>query len=661
MHNPWSSFAASGPLRRLRATLLGALALSAVLTSQAYAAEFAEITQQERELTSVPGQPNASAVVLFKKGKFSVTEDVRTGRDLYDYTVRVRRKILTEEGKKYGEITLVHGKLSRLQKLEGRTVLPDGRSIPLPKDATFKRRASMSEKIFVTSVAFPAVEVGAILDYSYQVRLESILLVEPWIFQEEVPTLVSEILYEIPKTLGVNYWLQDPMRTGVSGEIKETPEGWEIFGQGKNLPALLSEPYGPPLVELAGYVMILPAVVEGDFGVWRDLLKTWASTCELYAPGYEKAVRKSGAASRKAKEIAAKLPGAGGRERAEAVYRFVRDEIETVAWTGVDLPEDSTVDSVLAAGRGGSVEKALLLQTMLQAVDVPGRPVWVAERHGGMPNLAYPNPGWFDRVIFAADVDGRRLFLDPSDRRLAFGRLDPTLEGMPALLFSRTPETITLPVTSFEENQRQAKIELDVDGEGRLSGRGSLAFIGHHGWDRLHRGEDAETTVKAWTEWLGNSYTDFAIDGVKVSEAVEERKVEVTWTMAQRAEEVLGDEVTFLPSRPLGPTQQIFQLPPSQRLSAVLLLFGDRDEVELTVRWPEGWRPEALPSETQAVGPAGSLTASIQVDEPGRRLTYRRRFDIKEREYGKELYGAIRSLYNQTEKHDAQPIVLVRR
>ena len=81
------------------------------------------------------------------------------------FTIEVRRKILTEEGKKYGEAVVFHSKQSKLQDLQGRTVLPDGREVPLPKDAVFKRRLSRSEKQFVTSIAFPAVEVGAILDY----------------------------------------------------------------------------------------------------------------------------------------------------------------------------------------------------------------------------------------------------------------------------------------------------------------------------------------------------------------------------------------------------------------------------------------------------------------------------------------------------------------
>ena len=95
------------------------------------------------------------------------------------------------------------------------------------------------------------------------------------------------------------------------------------------------------------------------------------------------------------------------------LYRFVRDQIETEDLPGVGLPEDTTADSVLAARRGDSAGKALLLQAMLQAVGVPGRAVWASDRDDGKFDASFPNPRWFDRVLVMLDLDGQRVFLDP--------------------------------------------------------------------------------------------------------------------------------------------------------------------------------------------------------------------------------------------------------
>jgi transglutaminase-like putative cysteine protease len=647
---------------RLGAFSLGALALCSMLAGRASAAGFPEITREERELTSVPGHPNAPAVVLYKKATFLVVDRI-TGDYVPRFAVHVRRKILTEAGKKHAEITLVHGRYVRLQRLEGRTVLPDGREVPLSDESTFKRRASRTDKIFTTSIVFPAVEVGAILDYTYELRTSSSsFLHDPWYFQEEIPTLFSEIVYEIPHRMPVAAWIQNVMKNGIKHQTTDIRGGVRIHAWGENLPGISQEPYSLPWNDLASFIMLRQLLVRQTPRISKVLFQTWESTCQFFASDYEKALKKSEAARRRAGEVVAALRGAGRREQAEAVYRFVRDEIRTSERSGLFLEDGSTADSVLAAGHGGHAEKAVLLQAMLEALSIPSRLAWTAERQGGLINIDFPNPWWFDRVIVAAEIDGKRVFLEPADRRLGFGRLSSGLEGMPALLFStQSPEIVRLPATPFEENLRRAKVELDLDDKGRLSGRGTLALGGHHAWTRTYWHGDAEATAKAWKEWLEEAFGGFEVSGVKVVEAVEEQRVEVRWTLSQREEEVLGDEAALSPSRPLGPLTQPFQLPAAQRVSSVLFDFGDRNEVEMTLRWPEGWKLEALPADTQAPGKAGSFTASFEVDEPGRRLTYRRRLDVEEREFGKEQYGAVKTLFGQAEKYDAQPVVLVRR
>jgi transglutaminase-like putative cysteine protease len=647
---------------------LGSLVLAAILSlsslpaSAAKAAStapvFPEIKQTERELNSVPGYENAPAVVLFKKGRFSVLNP-ENGRVEPTFVVQVRRKILTEEGKKYGEVSVFHSKLVKLQRLEGRTVLPDGKEIPLPKGATFKRTISKTEKLFITSIAFPSVEVGAILDYQYEIRMPSIYLLEPWYFQDEVPTLDSEILYVVPEELRVRTGLQDPLQTGVKQHTEQNFSGWKVTAWGKNLPPIPNEPSGFPFADLASRFLVIPVEVVDSYGRTTEFLKSWESTCALLAKPYEKAQRKANTAGRKAQQLAA--PGKAG-ERARAVYRFVRDEIETVEDLGVILPEDSTVDSVLAARRGNYAEKALLLQTMLKALGIRARLVWAGERDGGQINLAFTTPWWFERAIVAAEIDGQRVFLDPSDRRLAFGRLAPGLEGMQALLYdTEKPEPVTLPVTPFEENLRRAALDLDLDAGGRLSGRGTLRLAGHHAWRYLRWKENAEEATKAWKEWLTDGLKGFEIKDVKVTEAVDETRVEVTWAMAQREEEVLGDEASFDPSRPLGPIRQPFVSPAASRISPVLFSFADRDEAEVTVRWPEGWTVETLPASKQAITAAGTFEVSVETDEAGRRAIYRRRMDIKDRQFARQHYPAVQSLYGQAEKSDAQPLVLMKR
>lgn len=650
------------PCPRLHIRLLAAVLSLAGWTGGAYAASFPEIKTSERELTSVPEHPNAPAAVLFRKGEFNVVE----GMGVYSphLIVQVRRKILTEEGKRYGEISFHHNKHVKLAWFEGRTVLPNGQEVRLPKDAIFKRRVSKREKQFVTSVTFPRVEVGAILDYQYEIELGSTHFLEPWSFQEEIPTLYSEILYRLPREYIFRIALFDPLKTGIRQHKEDIGGGWaKLFLWGKNLPALPDEPYGVPSRDLESRVLLIPLeVINPRPHKSYELFNTWANACALYADSYEKSLSKAGESGSKAREMAAAAPNGGRPEKAEAVYRFVRDGIQTVEDPGVGLPRDSTTGEVFAARRGDYAEKAVLLQAMLGALEIPSRLVWVGERSRGTIHPDVITSSWFERVIVAAELDDRRVFLDPSDRNLAFGRLAPGLEGMPALLFDRVnPELLTLPSSPFEENLRKATVDLDLDAAGRLSGRGALRLTGNRAWTRLGWKENAGESAKVWQEWLSGEYTDFDITDVKVAEAVEETRVEVTWAMAQRKDEALGDEATLNLSRPLGPVKQPFVSPAASRISPILFDFAGRDEAEVTVRWPEGWAPEALPDDKDQESSVGAFKARLDLDTAGRRATFHRRLDVKDRQFEKKLYNALQSLFGQAERSDAQVFVLTRR
>ena len=647
------------PRSRCR-TASSLLALLLCTAGVAVADQFPPVSERERALASVSSEPNAPAVVLFKKGEFQMM-DIARGDVSSILKVNMRVKVLTEQGKERGEVAIPHSRFVRLAGFEGRTVLPDGRAVPVPADAKFQSKTSRAERRFVTTVAFPAVEVGAILDYRYELRFDSIYFLEPWYFSDDLPVLYSEIVYQVPQEVSAQPWGRDPFRVQVKSESSRSSLGTRFRAWAENLPAIPEEPYGAPFNDLATQLILLPSAYT-DGAARIELLASWQSTSEQVLVPWEKALRKDAAAVRRARELAAGA-GSGASAHAAALYRFVRDEIATEDIEGVALPERATPDAVLAEKAGDYSEKALLLQAMLAAIKVPAQPVWVADRLRGLIDRQLPNPNWFERVILAAEIDGRRVFLDPSDRALAFGQIHYGIEGMEALMPDRKkPEGLVLPVTPHTDSRRQARVELAVGADGRLAGKGSLELVGHHAWNRIQWQENAEKTTEAWKKWLGDAWEDFEIADLAFEELVDEKRVRVTWSMAQREEEVLGDEATLAPSLPLGPTKQPFVQPAAARRTPVIMSFADRDEVELRVTWPEGWKVESAPAAARHESAAGAFVTEVEADEAARTLTYRRRFDIVDKDFGDPSeYELIRALYTEVEKHDAQSLALVRR
>ena len=625
------------------------------------AADFPPITDAERAITSVKGEPNAPVVVIFKKGEFLMMGyGSNTGYQASTLRVQVRKKILTEEGKSNGEIVIGHSDSYRLQNFKGRTVLPDGQVVPIAADAKFVRKTSRSQRTFATAVAFPSVQVGAILDYQYDLRFDSIFLLEPWYFSEEVPVLSSEIVFKLPIDVRAQAWSRSTGQSRIQmSEAEASSQGYSAKAWAENLPSVPDDPYGPPFEDLAAQALLLPSVIHNGY-IHEPLMENWPATCKLLGDTYDEIRRRDGGVAKRAKEIA----GTGTpRQQAEALYRFVRDKIENGPYIGVIAGADSSLAKILSEGRANRAERALLLQSMLKTVKVDSRLVWAGDRNRGAIDPQLASPTWFDTVLVVVELDGERIFLDPGDRTLAFGKLQPGYEGTPALIHDKKkPEQIVLSQTPFDQNLWRAEIELALDEQGRLAGTGQLLLTGQSAWDRTGWKPSEAETLKAWEEWLAGRFDDFRISDVKAVESVDERKVTVTWSLAQREEEVLGDEVTVSPSAPLGPRAQPFVQPVSARRSGVMFDYANREEVQLRLRWPEGWKVEGLPRPANVTSEAGALVLEADLKEGERTLVYTRRFDLTRRELNTAAeYEAVRFLFGEVEKRDAQPVFLVRK
>lgn len=640
--------------------LLGSslLAWGLLAGAAANAADFAPITASERALTEVPGYPAASAVVLFEKGHLSFLDYPQEVSSTFEVAVRI--KILTAQGvERYGEIEIPHSRFLRLREFRGRTVLSDGREIPLPEDAVFREVSSRSQKLYLTKAAFPALEVGAIVDYSYLLSWDSILFGEPWLFHNEVPTLLSEITYEVPGDMAVVTWGRQTTTQEMQVETARTKGGRAMRVWIEDLPPVPEEPAAFPFADLSSRVMVLPKSLTSS-GFTLLLLDSWESTCDLLRDSYKSFLKKSSAASKQAKALGS--GAASPREQIALLFRFVRDEIRTDGFSSVGVL-DTSADKVLKEGSGTSAHKALLLQAMLEALKIDARPVWASNRFEGLADLSVANPGWFDRVLLRVDLDGEALYLDPSDRTLAAGQLSPATEGTQAVLFhAKKPEILTLPQSAAADNVRQSDLRFRLDEDGRLSGEGSVIFGGQHAWSRIVADRSPEDEREAWQEWLEGEFVGFEIAELTHETSVESQRVRLDWSFTQLDEEVLGDESSLELTPPFGPVKQVFALGPSQRMTPVQLRFPDTDQTRVEVSWPEGWTVDVAPQAHSLSNEAGAFTGAIEVDHEARTARYTRRFVTAERTFQPPAaYAALRELYDTAEKHDAQNLVLVAR
>lgn len=643
---------------RSRRSLATAFLIAFSVTSFAGAKEdFPPVTDAERALTAVDGHPGAPAVVLFENAELKMQDYPREPSSVL--SVHVRLKILTEEGKERGQVSIAHSLFFRLDDFEGRTVRPDGTVVPLDKESVFQERTSRARKRFVTKATFPDVDVGSILEYRYKLRWDSLYFMEPWYFSRlDIPTLHSEITYIKPENMAVLPFGRAGSPDAIQSSTQKGSRGLEIRIWMDNPPPIADEPFRAAFEDLSPQFLLAPKEIWVS-GQKVSYFDSWETVCEDLQRWYADFLKKDRRVKAQAKQLAAT---GSTRERAAALYAFVRDEIRTDSGWGIFVDPSTTADKVLEERIGHEAEKALLLTTMLEASKIESKLVWAKDREEGRPELSLANPWLFDSALVRLELDGKTVYLDPSDRRLAFGHLPPYLEGTRAMVHDRKkPEEIQLPERPFEENLRHAEVAYVLDEEGRLTGTGSLHLTGHHARARLRWRDDDEATLKAWKEWAEESFKGFEVSDVTVDEKLEDQEVKISWSLAQHEDEVLGDETSLEPSWPLGPVTQTFTLPVERRRTPVLLPFADRDEVTMTLQWPEGWVIDLMPEAVSLHSAVGAVEVSVEVDEAARSLKFHRLADVSSYDLrGRENYVLIRQLYAEMEKSDAQHLVLVR-
>lgn len=276
-----------------------------------------------------------------------------------------------------------------------------GTVVPLGEGAIFERTVSEKEGLQATILVFPAVEVGAILDYSYEIRFDSIWFLEPWYFQDRYPVEFSKIVYHLPADIATVSWGQATFDKTMEHESVKEPGGSAVKVWMRQLPAIPREELAQPFEDMSSRFMVLPTYLV-ESGRRVNLLESRATTCALvddyvYSPYWARARK----AKVKTKELISGVSGVVAK--IDALFVFVRDTIDSLGCSGI-TPYRDTVDALLAEGSGSSADKTLMLHKMLEIAGVRSEIVWIADRSSGRIDPQVANPGWFDRPILRVAV-----------------------------------------------------------------------------------------------------------------------------------------------------------------------------------------------------------------------------------------------------------------
>ena len=280
------------------------LAAFTVLSVASALAQFQTSTPDELKMTADPKYPDAGAIVL--------NYETKTDNKINYMSEYARIKILKESAKDLATIDLGYFKgASSIAAIQGRTIHADGTIVPLtvkPEDLLFEKAGGAEIHRKVLSMA--GVEVGSIIEYYYQVRLEEGWLSRPtWEIQKRYPVRKERFFFQ-PRDgyLGSSLlWY-----TNLPNGQKLQPDAAGRFEINMtDVPPVSEEKWSPPIDARKYKVEFYFSTAMSSQQFWQSASKGWLKDVDTFA-----------APTGTLKQAAASLisPGDSELDRAKKIY-----------------------------------------------------------------------------------------------------------------------------------------------------------------------------------------------------------------------------------------------------------------------------------------------------------------------------------------------------
>jgi hypothetical protein len=660
----WSGFAFGS----LLAVILLAPAMRG-MNQQPGPQEWAPISKEEWALNDDPTNPGAGAIILYRE---VATDDVSAVE-----THLYRIKILTEEGKKYGDVTIPYAEsLYRIEGIRARTVQPDGSAAEFSGEV-FDKLVAKAKKARIQAKAFTlaGVRPGSVIEYSYQIRwhdklpdflknpagyiitISDVFLTARWTIPEDLFTRRARFSL---RPLYQRRVVSDVMGLPKDSSPREQSDGSWLL-ELTNFPAFTEEPFMPPERSLKSRVDFFYVI-----GFGNDPSSFWRSVGERNALVFEKFIGNSKDIQRAANDTVA--PGDSPEARLRKLYaraqqiRAVSFETHKTAKEErrENLRENKNAEDVLKHDYAFANEINLLFIALARAAGFESAPVRVTSRDSAFFQKNLLDRNQLNAMVAWVKIGDKDYYFDPATRLCPFNLLpwNETASGGIRVQKNNT-SFVETPRPRSEDAVVERKAFLQLSSEGGLQGTMRVRFTGLEALHRRleYREHDEAGRRKALEdevrEWLPAGSTVELTSIGKWEDASQFLDAEFRLTVAN-----YGAVTRRRLVLPLGvfESSAVHALQSSRRVYPIYFPYPHQELDEITLELPADRKVEALPAPRSYSTPFGSYSASYY--ENARSVRYQRRMAMDGIFFGVEQYPHLRDFLDDVRAGDEEPVIL---
>lgn len=441
--------------------------------------QYGKVGRADLEMTHYEADSTAHAVILGDYGSVSYDYDNARGF-LMNYHRHIRVKVFNSNAFSVGDFKLpLHGKGvsgERIKALRGVTYnLDKGKVVK----TSINHRQGFEEEVHSSlrtlNLSMPALQEGSVFELEYTLVSPYLFNLPSWYFQNAYPVVFSEFRTHVPE-----YFVYKPLMQGylpvshqesfkrrnrirltyyttskgnASQQHTEDVEFDETFTlyRIEQAPAFGEEPYMNARINYVSQIMHELMLVRFPQSPVKDYSSTWPSLNKqlMESDAFGRQLQRSGFLSGEVARI---------KEGAQNKQELIQKAFETIQremhWNKLNsLYVGSTLRKAWGDKMGNSADINLLLVLLLRELDIDAHPVILSTRSHGMVNPAQIMLNQYNYAIAAAQVDGKLILMDATDKHVPYyllpercingdGRLISERGSSPVPLLSQVHNTV---------------------------------------------------------------------------------------------------------------------------------------------------------------------------------------------------------------------------
>ena len=605
-------------------------------------------------MTSEPKAPGAPAIYLYRQ----VDRDDKEGFQ----SEYVRIKILTDEGRGYGNVTIPFTKeRESIGGIQARTIRPDG-SIATFDGTVYEQPVYKARdvKVMAKSFTLPEVQKGCIIEYRFRRLLGSGYVFDShWILSESLFTRYGRFSLEPNRRfsmrmswpVGLPEGTDPPQRSGSRFRL-------EIH----DVPAFVSEDLMPPEEELK---MRVDFIYLDEDSAEKDPVVFWRNFGKHQFHKVEDFVDQRQAMTRAVAQIVAADDSPGVKlhkiyARAQQIRnrsferRRTEQEVERE-----NEKEDKNVKDVWEHGYGDGEQIAWLFLGLVRAAGLTADPVLASKRNRYFFDRRLMNPTELNSHIVVVKLDGQDLFLDPGTPFNPFGQLPWPETAVSGLRLDKDGGTwLTTPVPAATDSSIVRSAELTLTTTGSLEGKITVTYTGLEALGRRvrERNED-EVARRRFLQGQVRSYitnhSEVSLANTPDWDSADTPLVAVFDVKVPDWASVAGQRAFSTIGLFGAPEKRAFQH--GFRVHPVYFSYPFEMADDITIALPGGWEVNSVPP---------SLSSDIKVmsyettaEQGAGKLHLRRRLVVNMVLLDQKYYGSLQGFFDKARTGDDEQVV----